>query len=270
MARTDGVIGPAGRPGLRQCRAYRGGAPDGGAGRPAGSLRPLLTAAAALLLVWATGTPAMAAGPQEALTAGHYAQAYRQSLAVGTAASQVLAATAASDEAVYGGGSASQQLAWLGRARRAAERATKLDPSNAEAYVQLARARGEIARRAGVLQSLNVVGQLKDLFHRALSIDPHNADALVGLALWNLELTQHGVGWLYGADKKKVLPLLRQGVAAAPMQINLRVEYASALRTLGRRQAADEQLRKALRLPASNAVDRAEQARARALLAGGS
>ena len=245
--------------------------PYGGAGRRRGvAVRGCGVVGLALLLVLLEASPVHAAGPQEALTAGRYGEAYHQSIGVDSAASQVLAATAASDEAVYGNGNADQQLTWLRRARDAAQRATELDPSNAEAYVQLARAKGEIARRAGVMASLNVVGELKSLFDKALSIDPNNADALVGYALWNLQLTQHGVGWLFGADKSKVLPLLRQGIAAAPKQINLRVEYATALRTLGRAKAADEQLKKALQLPASSAVDRAEQARARALLAGGS
>jgi tetratricopeptide (TPR) repeat protein len=203
---------------------------------------------------------------QQDITDGHYVAAYEAASAVDTAASQVLAARAASDYAVYGQPSESEQITWLRRGRDAAQRAIELDPDNAAAYVQLARAKGEIARRAGVFESLNVVNDLRDLFEHAIAIDPDNADALVGLAMWNLELTQHGVGWLYGASKGNVLSLLKKGIAAAPEQVNLRVEYATALRALGDEGAAKAQLEKALSLPARSAADRIEQKRAAAML----
>ena len=202
----------------------------------------------------------------KAIAEGRYTDAYQAAIHVDTAASQVLAATAASDYAVYGQPSQSAQLVWLRRARDAAQRAVQLDPGNADAYVQLARAKGEIARRAGVLASLGVVNELHDLFEHALAIDPNDADALVGLAMWNLELAQHGVGWLYGASKGHVRPLLEKGVEAAPQQVNLRVEYATALRALGDDQAAAAQLEKALSLPAKTAADRFEQKRAASML----
>lgn len=204
---------------------------------------------------------------QQDIADGRYVAAYEAANAVDTASSRVLAATAASDYAVYGQASESEQVAWLRRARDAAKSAVELDPGNAEAYVQLARAKGEIARRAGLFESLNVVNDLHDLFKHALAIDPDNPDALVGLAMWNLELTQHGVGWLFGAKKADILPLLEKGIAAAPAQVNLRVEYATALRALGDEKAATAQLEKALSLPARTAADRVEQQRASAMLA---
>lgn len=207
-----------------------------------------------------------ASNPKVALDGGHFVDAYDAASAVDTAASQVLAATAASDYAVYVLKDGRQAIAWLDKARDAAQRAVDLQPRDAAALVQLARAKGEIARRAGVLESVEVVHQLKDLFDRALKIDPDNPNALVGLAMWNLELTQRGVGWLFGARKQDVLPLLERGVAQAPEQVNLHVEYATALRALGRPDAARQQLETALALPARTAADRFEQERAAALL----
>jgi len=215
-----------------------------------------------VMMVQAAG----ALDPQRALAEGRYAEAYRAASAVDTAASQTLAAQAAADNAVYRSLDASERAAWLHRTRDAAKRATELDPNDAEAYVQLARARGEAARRSDVFGNLQLVGELKDLFDRALSLEPDNPDALVGLAMWNLELSQRGVGWLFGASRDRVVPLLEKGIAAAPKQVNLRVEYAVALRTLGHDRAADEQLREALALPARTAADRYEQKRAAALL----
>jgi len=214
----------------------------------------------------ATVQAAGTADARAALAAGRYAEAYDAASAVDTAASQVLAARAAADYAVYGSLDAEEHDAWLQRARDAAKRATELDPNDAEAYVQLARAEGEGARNADVFANVRLVGELKDLFDRALRLQPDNADALAGLAMWNLELSQRGVGWLFGASRDRVVPLLEKAVAAAPGQINLRVEYAVALRALGEPSAADARLREALALPAVTAADRYEQKRAAALL----
>jgi tetratricopeptide (TPR) repeat protein len=214
-------------------------------------------------------TTVLAAGVADAraaLAAGRYAAAYAAASAVDTAPAQVLAARAAADHAVYGSLDSKERDAWLKRARVAAKRATELDPNDAEAYVQLARAKGEGARNADVLENVRLVGELKDLFDRALGIEPDNADALAGLAMWNLELSQRGVGWLFGASRDRVVPLLEKAVAAAPDQINLRVEYAVALRALGEAAAADAKLREALAMPAVTAADRFEQKRAAALL----
>lgn len=202
---------------------------------------------------------------------GEFAAAYESASAVDSSEMQLLAARAASDHAVYvlaeAGEDLGGQLEWLRRALAAAERAVELDPASPQALVQLARARGEIARRSGIMQNLNVAGELKRYFDAALELDPQDADALAGLAMWHLELVQNGVGWLYGGQRGQVLPLLEAAVAAAPEQINLRVEYATALRALEAPELAEEQLRVALALEAVTAVDRAEQERARRLLA---
>ncbi len=219
-----------------------------------------------LLSLVVTAQAAGTADPERAIADGRYVEAYHAASAVDTAASQTLAARAAADYAVYGSLDASEHDTWLRHARDAAERATELDPNDAEAYVQLARAKGESARRSSVFENLQLVGELKDLFDRALSLAPDNADALVGLAMWNLELSQRGVGWMFGASRDRVVPLLEKAIAAAPKQVNLRVEYATALRALGEDGAAAQQLREALALPAQTAADRYEQKRAAAML----
>lgn len=232
---------------------------------------------AALLTALLTALPlgalpsALAQTPAALGDRGEYAAAWERAHTVPTAAMQTSAARAATDEVVYhlvpSGAPLAEQLPWLQRAVTAAEQATKLDPSSAAAVVQLARAKGEIARRSGVLQNLGVASELKALFDRALELDPDDADALVGLAMWHLELVQNGVGWLYGGRKDAVRPLLERGVAAAPRQLNLRVEYATALIALGDEASAREQLELALELPAARASDELERARAAAMLA---
>ncbi len=222
-------------------------------------------AALAALALLAAASAAAQGGATEAralLDAGRFEQAYRAGVDDGTPSGLVLAAEAASDQAVYVLDEHDAQIAWLRRAQGAAGRAVDGDGSLAAAYVQLARAKGEIAKRTGILQNLGTAGELKDLFEHALSIRADDADALMGLALWHLELTQRGVGWMYGASAERVLPLLERSIAAAPDRINLRVEYARALRRLGQEPAAEAQLRKALALPVETAVDGYEHGKA--------
>lgn len=203
--------------------------------------------------------------------AGEYDAAYELAVNVDSWESQLLAARAATDFVIYGPGGhgtpVEDERLWLTRAMSAAERAMALNPAAAQAVMALARAKGEVARRSGVLQNLGAAGELKRLFDLALRLDPQDADALVGLAMWHLELVENGVGWLYGGKREEVLPLIERGVASAPEQVNLRVEYATALAALGHTQAALEQLTVAVTLPANSATDAAEQVRAERLAA---
>ena len=232
------------------------------------ALRALLAVLTALPL-----TVGLAQTPQalDLWQRGEFTSAYQAAASAETSAElQLLAARAAADQAVYvlapAGAALEEQLEWLRRSVAAAERAVALDPSSSRAVVYLARGRGEIARRSGILQNLNVAGELKRLFDSALELNPSDPDALVGLGMWHLELVENGVGWLYGGRRDQVLPLVEAGVAAAPTQVNLRVEYATALAALGQPERAREQLEQAVALPATSAVDRAEQERARQLL----
>jgi tetratricopeptide (TPR) repeat protein len=213
---------------------------------------------------------ALTAQPAQLWHDGDFAAAYESAAPQQTLPLQLLAARSAIDQVVYvlapAGADLPEQLVWLRRAVSAAEQAVRLDAGSAAAVMALARAKGEVARRSGVLQNLNVAGELKQLFDQALALEPNNPDALVGLAMWHLELVQAGVGWLYGGKRDAVLPLLEKGVAAAPEQINLRNEYATALLALGTAAQAEQQLRVALQLTPHTAVDRAEQRRSAELL----
>lgn len=203
--------------------------------------------------------------------AGEFVAAYEAASRQGGAGALTLAAQAATDHVVYvlapSGAPQDEQRAWLDKALAAARQAVELAPDSPDALLQFARARGEVARRSGVLQNLDVAPELRRAFDRILELRPDDPDALVALGMWHLELVQAGVGWLYGGRRDQVLPLVTRGVEAAPDRVNLRVEYAVALHGLGDVAAAEEQLRLALELPALTAVDRAEQERARRLLA---
>lgn len=218
------------------------------------------------------GSPLAESSPAALRDAGEFAAAFEVAWSAGGAEALTLAAQAAVDHVVYelapSGAPADEQRFWLERALAAARAARDLAPDSPDALMQYARARGELARRTGVLQNLDVAPELRRAFERVLELRPDDPDALVALGMWHLELVQAGVGWLYGGRRDQVLPLVSRGVEAAPERVNLRVEYALALHALGQEEEAREQLRLALELPAPTAVDRAEQERARRLLEG--
>ncbi|MBX3094506.1 MAG: hypothetical protein KF680_08230 [Cryobacterium sp.] len=204
--------------------------------------------------------------------AGDFAAAYALAVESGTVEGQLLAARSAADQAVYRETGSDASLAWLEASETAAQAALALQPDGplaAAATMALARAKGEAALHRGLLANSRLPGELRTLFERVLELQPGNPDALVALGAWHLELTERGVGWLYGGRRDDVLPLIERGVAAAPEQINLRVEYAIALRALGRADDAAAELATAMSLTAVTAVDKLEQERAARLLDGG-
>lgn len=205
-----------------------------------------------------------------AWVAGDFAEAYAVAVAQDRAAAQLLASRAAADQAVYLlADDLEVGLRWLSLAEVAAQRALELEPRGpyaADAYLALARARGETALRSGLLDNLSVASELKRAFDAALELRPDDPGALVAYGMWHLELTQRGVGWLYGGRRDQVLPLLERGVSLAPTRIDLLLEYATALRALGWEDQAQEQLRFALAQQVQTAADAFELARARTML----
>lgn len=199
--------------------------------------------------------------------AGAFVAAYEQAINLETGAEQILASRAASAQGLYVAASADELMAWLGRAQVAAERATRIVPEDPEAWLELARARGEMALRTDIWQNLDVASRLREMIDRALALDPDNPNALVALGMWHLGLTERGVGWMFGARRDDVLDLVSRGVQLAPRAIELRIEYAKALHALGAPASAREQLDVALALPARTAVDRHLQEVAARLLA---
>ena len=240
-------------------------------------LRPLawlLLAAACLLLAPQTGgraqtVPADLVDGGTAWIAGDFESAYATASSQDTAAAQLLASRAAADQAVYHSSDDTAALRrWLGLAEAAAQRALELEPAGpyaVSAHLAWARARGEAARHAGLLDNLTVASELRRAFEAALVLRPDAADVLVAYGMWHLELSERGVGWLYGGRRDQVLPLVERGVSLEPERIDLRVEYALALQSLGMEEEAKEQLRIALALPAVTASDAFEQERARTM-----
>jgi len=197
---------------------------------------------------------------------GSFERAYRLAVPVDSGAMQTMAAKAAIARGLYQGTSGEDTLTWLRNGEKAAQEAVKLTPDRPAALLALAQAKGEIARRTGPLANVSVPGDIGGLLKKAVQLAPDDPDALVGLGLWNLELTDRGVGWLYGAERDGALEMVARGVRLAPKRVDLRVQYAGALRIVGDVQQAREQLDRALALPADTALERYEQQRAKTML----
>ncbi|AEB10852.1 tetratricopeptide repeat protein [Marinithermus hydrothermalis] len=210
-------------------------------------------------LVWAQ--------PKALIAEGRFQEAYAQALEANTAKSLALAAQAASFQAIYLAENDAEREMWFSRAEQAARRAIELDPNYAEGYFELGRALGRLAQYRGILQSLFLASEVRNVLNKTLELDPQHAGARTALALWNLELAQRGVGFLYGARMDRVIPLFEEAIALEPEVIIHRVEYAEALSRMNRTEQARAQLEAALSLPAQSARDRFDQERARRMLA---
>lgn len=224
---------------------------------------PFVLVVAAAQAAGITGSDARA---EDLYRAGSFQRAYQLAVDLDTGPMQTLAAQAAIGRGLYQGRSEDDTLAWLRRGEAAADEAVKLSPQAPAALLALAQAKGEIALRTGPLANVKVPGDIGSLLKKAVQLAPDDPDALVGLGLWNLELTDRGVGWLYGAKRDGALAMVARGVTKAPERVDLRVEYARALRIAGDIGGAREQLQRALALPAGTALERYEQERARTML----
>lgn len=200
------------------------------------------------------------AGPLED---GQFLMAYEQGNKAGGSSGWVLAARAANFYASYSAKTETEVLAWFDRARSAAYKALEANPRSAEAHFELARAMGGILHTQNVFSKASLAAVMRDHLTEALKLDPNLAEAKVALALWNLEVAESGLGWLYGADKNRVKPLFEEALRTDPLSIVVRTWYAEVLTRLGEKDQARIQLEKAVALSPRDAVERIEQGFAR-------
>ncbi|WP_457631067.1 tetratricopeptide repeat protein [Oceanithermus sp.] len=216
-----------------------------------------------LLLLTAAG---VWANPAELIDEGEYRAAYQEALAMGGAEGYALAAQAASYYAGFKATTDREKEEWYGKAEEAAKKAIELDPDYPDGYFELARAQGRLAQYRGILASLGLASSVRDNLNKVLELKPDADEAMVALAIWNLELAQKGVGWMYGASIGRVVPLFEKAISLNPTSIAHRLEYGNALIRLKKPAEARVQLEKALELPAKTYADRMNQEKARKLL----
>ena len=200
------------------------------------------------------------AGPLEE---GQFSVAYEQSSKAGGSTGWVGAARAANFYASYSAKGDAEVLAWFERARSAAQKALEADPRSAEAHFELARALGGTLHTQNLFSKANLAAVMRDHLNESLKLNPNLTEGKVALALWNLEVSESGLGWLYGADKSKVKPLFEEALRIDPGSIVVRTWYAEVLTRLGDSAQARIQLEKAVALSPRDAVERIEQGFAR-------
>lgn len=214
-----------------------------------------------LLCLWLLGLELASASPL--LVEGRYTEAYEYGRTTGGAAGWLLAAQAANLQANYGTQDPKEVAEWFARGQEAAQRALELGPRSAEAYFELARAIAGQVIRKNLLEQALAANSVRGHLHQALQLKPALAEARAALALWHLSLHRTRVGWLFGADLKRVRPLFEEAVRLEPGSVLIRVWYALALAELGAVADARLQLELALRLTPRNAAERVEQGFAR-------
>lgn len=123
-----------------------------------------------------------------------------------------------------------QQEALFDKAAGYARRAIELDPNNADAHFELARADGRLAQFKGVLQSLGLASEVKNSLNKAIELNPRLAGAYVALGLWNAE-----VPFFAGGNKGQVQPNFEKAIQLEPGVVTHRLEYANALMKVNRR-----------------------------------
>ena len=207
------------------------------------------------------------ANPGRLIDDGKFQQAYSEALAMKSAPGYALAAEAASLYAGYKAAGSKEKEEWFSKAEAAAKLAIKADPKYPKGYFELSRAQGRLAQYRGILASLNLASSVRDNIKKTLALDPTYDAAWVALAVWNLELAQKGVGWMYGASIGNVIPNFEKAIKLAPNDISHRLEYGSALLRMKKPQLAKKQLEKALQLRAVTYTDRMDQQKAKELLA---
>lgn len=142
------------------------------------------------------------------------------------------------------------------RAEAYAKKAIELNPNNADAYFEMARADGRLAQYKGILQSLGIAGEVRNALNKAVTLDPKLAGAYVALGLWHAELASRGLiaTAATGAKASEAQPNFEKAIALEPNVVTHRYEYANGLLKLAdgnRRQA------KAYRTAAIGVLERA-------------
>ncbi|WP_425147844.1 hypothetical protein [Deinococcus sp.] len=208
----------------------------------------------ALVALLSSTSLSLAASAQEAnalLDKGNWQAAAAMGVALGSSDGLSVAAKATTLGAGISDRSARQGM--LEKAQEDANSAIKLNPNNADAYFELARADGRLAQLVGILESLPLARDIKAALGKAIDLNPKMDEAYVALGLWHAELAAKGsfVAFAYGADGGQIAPNFNKAIALAPNVIIHRVEYANALLKLDankNKAAAVAQLQKAVTL----------------------
>jgi tetratricopeptide (TPR) repeat protein len=165
-----------------------------------------------------------------------------------------------------------KQEALFSQCEKYARQAVKMNPKNADGYVEIAAAMGQLGRLRDIAFAISsgVASQVRDNLEKALELNPKHWFAMFVLGRWHAELTARGVGWLYGASGDRALQLFDSAIKLEPKQIVVRVEVAIGLLTLDKNkylERAKRELEIAVKLEPSDYYDRQKLEQAKRELA---
>ena len=230
-----------------------------------------LTIAHLLLLTCAAGAQSME--EMRALYAeGRFTEAAELGAALKTSESYSLAAQSLAIKG-YFLAKGDEKKALLERAVQLAEEAVRLDAANPEAHLQLAHTTGRYGQALGFLQAVagGYATKVRESIEEALRLDPDKAGAHLSMATWHAEIVNAAgamAGFLYGASEKKARRHYDRTMELIPDAKVVCVEYAFGLLLMDEdrnREEARRLLKRAIKKPSRDAVDRLyhEQAMAR-------
>lgn len=232
-------------------------------------MKPVLATIAFVLALALAPVPAAAEGAasmeaaRAAQAEGRFLEAAELGAAVGMSEGYALAADCLAIHGRYAVEGKKAKKPVFERAMRAAEEAVRLDPENAEAWLQSAHAMGRFSRSIGTFQAIEegYAERIRDALKAVLRLDPDNAGGHLSFGAWHAEIASHGFAarLLYGGSEEKALAHFERALELAPEVKAVSLEYAVGLLALDEddnRDKARALLRSALALPARNAQDR--------------
>lgn len=151
-----------------------------------------------------------------------------------------------------------ERTVYFSRAEQFAQQAIKSDPQGDEGYKWLAIALGAQAEDASVRTQIQLSRRIKENIEKALVLDPHDDISLLVLSRWHYKVatlapwTRALVRLVYGglppASMEKAEELLLRAIGEKDRIVH-RYSLAKVYYHMGRREAALQQLRLALKLP---------------------
>ena len=228
---------------------------------PGGLSRAVVLCAALMATSAAVSDDGLAAAEQ-AYAEGRFLESAELAEAMGTSDGHALAAMCLAFQAEYLAAE-DEKPALVARALALSDEAIRLDPDNADAYLQSARALG---LHAGIIGNLRAVrqglgGKSRELVSAALERAPDAAEAHLGVAGWHADIVAAGFiarAMYKDASKEDAVKHFERALELGGDSKLVRLEYARRLPKLDRkggRERARALLSEAAALPVGDFYD---------------
>jgi cytochrome c-type biogenesis protein CcmH/NrfG len=126
------------------------------------------------------------------------------------------------------------RIAELERAQEVAARAVAADPNRAEGHYWLGAAYGRLAEVQGAFSGLSLAKKMRQQMEQVVRIAPGYEQGDAFLALGEL---YRNLPWILGGDRARAVAYLRQGLAVAPANSEIKLSLARTL--IAQRQHAE-------------------------------